>query len=125
VYERPSFRRRADVRRLVIALLTPWVLGGLAYSLPLLGRELYRSGFQPDWLGPVTLIWFYSFGFPAMLSVPAWFLFGVWGVAAGLAAGIPTVLVRVAVAVPDVGQPLLGRAGHRALSKAGRTRRCT
>src|SRR4051794_38441277 len=78
VDNRPSFRRRVDVQRLVIALLTPWVLGGLAYSLPLLNRELYRGGLQLDWLGVVALVWFYSFGFSALLSLPAWFLFGVW-----------------------------------------------
>jgi hypothetical protein len=79
--ERPSFRCRADVWRLVIALLTPWVLGGLAYSLPLLCRGLYRSGIPIDGIEPVVLIWFYSFGFPALVSVPAWFLFGVWRLA--------------------------------------------
>src|SRR5262245_28803074 len=80
--ERPSFQNRADVRRLVIALLTPWVLFGLAYSLPLLGRELYRSGFhQTGWLGPVVMIWFYSFAFPALVSGIAWFGFGVWRLA--------------------------------------------
>ncbi len=30
------------------------------------------------WLSTVTIIWFYMFLFPAMLSIPAWFLFGVW-----------------------------------------------
>jgi hypothetical protein len=75
--ERPSFQRRVDVRRLVIALLTPWVLGALAYSLPLIERELYRGGFRTDWLGSVTIIWFYIIGFTALLSVPVWFLFGL------------------------------------------------
>jgi hypothetical protein len=79
--ERPSFRQRADVRLLAIALLTPWVLGGLAYAGPLVGGALYRGGFQPDWLEPVILIWFYSFGFPSLLSLLAWFLFGVWRLA--------------------------------------------
>jgi hypothetical protein len=73
----PSFRRRVDVRRLVIALLIPWVLGGLAYSLPLIERELYRGGFRTDWLGSATIIWFYLFGFTALLCVTAWFIFGL------------------------------------------------
>ena len=76
--ERPSFRRRADVRRLVFALMTPWAFFAVAYSLPLLSGMLYLAGFSPDWLGSVVMFWFYSFGFPALLSVPAWFLFGVW-----------------------------------------------
>ena len=76
--ERPSFQRRTDLRRLIIALLTPWILSVLAYSLPLLARELHRSGFRLDWYGPVLMIWYIAFQSLACLSMPAWFLFGVW-----------------------------------------------
>ena len=76
--EQPSFRRRVDSWLLAIALLTPWILGGLAYAGPLVGGWLYRGEFRPEWLGPVVSGWFYTFGFPAMISPVAWFLFGVW-----------------------------------------------
>ena len=60
--ERPSFRRRADVRRLVFALMTPWAFFAVAYSLPLLSGVLYLAGFSPDWLGSVVMFWFYPPG---------------------------------------------------------------
>jgi len=78
VDERPSFRRRKDSRLLLIALLTPWVLGGVAYIFPLVGGILFQIGFDADRIEPFVLIGFYSFGFPALLSLPVWFLFGVW-----------------------------------------------
>ena len=65
----------------MLAILTPWGLGGVAYLFPLAGGTLYRSGFRPDWLEATALIGFYSFGFPAIISVPVWFLFGVWRLA--------------------------------------------
>lgn len=76
--ERPSFRRRADVRRLVFALFIPWLLGGIAYLFPLVGRELHRSNLSADWMGPAVLVGFYGFGFPAMLSCVLLFVAGIW-----------------------------------------------
>lgn len=76
--ERPGFRRKADRRLLAIALLTPWLLGGLAYSVPLLNLALHRGGYELEWLAPSVMMWFYTFNIAAVMSLPAWALFGVW-----------------------------------------------
>lgn len=76
--ERPCFRKRRYALQLLFALLLPWVLGGLAYSFPLVGRALYQANLWADWMGVVVLVGFYAFGFPALLSLPVLFLFGVW-----------------------------------------------
>jgi hypothetical protein len=78
VDERPSFRRRADVRRLVLACLAPWVYFCLAFCVVLLDRGLYRAGHNIEWLKPAFFVWVYGFGFLAMLSMPAFLLYGVW-----------------------------------------------
>ncbi len=76
--EWPSFRRRVCVRRLVLALVLPWLLMILAYSLPLLVREMARAGYNTDWKNPTIYIWFYGFGFPALFTLVGFFLFGLW-----------------------------------------------
>ena len=77
--DRPSFRRRRDVLRLLLALALPWALLGLAYSAPLLQRALYRAGHDTSWMmGDATYVWFYGFGFPALFSLPVLILFGVY-----------------------------------------------
>jgi hypothetical protein len=76
--EPPSFRRRSDVRRLVLALVVPWLLMILAYSLPLLDRELHRAGHNTDWMRPVVLVWFYGLGFTSLFSLLVLMLFGIW-----------------------------------------------
>lgn len=75
--EWPSFRKRRYVLQLVFVLLTPWVLGAIAYSFPFAGWVLSRMDLWADWMGGVILVGFYSFGFPAILSLPILFLFGI------------------------------------------------
>lgn len=75
--DRPNFRSRRHVRQLVIALLIPWLLFAAAYSLPLTAHTLYRAGLDVDWIDGPALVSFYLFGFPALLSLPVLFLFGV------------------------------------------------
>jgi hypothetical protein len=76
--ERPSFRRRSDLRRLVAALLIPWLLGGVAYLFPLFALVMFRSGLWADWMDPGVLVGFYSFGFLSLGASPILFLVGVW-----------------------------------------------
>lgn len=74
----PSFRRREDLRRLAIALLSPWLLGAAAWAFPLTGRALVRTGTEAELIGPICLLGFFAFAFPAVLAPVAWFFFGVW-----------------------------------------------
>jgi hypothetical protein len=78
VDERPSFRRREDVRRLVLVSLAPWAYFALALCVVLLVRALHRAGHDIDWLTPAIYVWFYGFSLAAMLSFPAFFFYGVW-----------------------------------------------
>lgn len=75
---RPSFRRRRDLCRLLVALGTPWAIGGTALLLTVVGRWLYRSGGWAAWLDPLFIAAFYGLLFAALLWIPAAWLFGVW-----------------------------------------------
>jgi hypothetical protein len=81
VDERPSFRRRRDVWRLVGALAVPSILMITAYLAPLLAREVSRAGHRDTWISATTLVWFYGFGFPAWISLGAFFFLGIFRLA--------------------------------------------
>ena len=76
--ERPSFRRLRDVRRLLVALAGPWVLGALALLVGIGVRGLVRSGWWADWLDPVVLVAFYGLMFAGLFWLPGTWLLGVW-----------------------------------------------
>ena len=78
---RPSFRRRRDALRLLLALAAPWVLLAVAYAAPLLDRALVRAGRDTSWMSNAPLVWFYGFGFPALFSLAAAFLLGIFRLA--------------------------------------------
>jgi hypothetical protein len=76
--EQPNLIHRSDARRLVLALILPWLLLGLAYSLPLVSRELSRAELKPDWMTPLVLGWFYFFGISAVFIAVGLILVGIW-----------------------------------------------
>jgi hypothetical protein len=78
VEERPSFRRRKDVVRLVLAILAPWLLIAIAYAPALVFRELYRAGWRVEWAGHGPSIWFWLVSIAAMCSAMGMLLFGLW-----------------------------------------------
>jgi hypothetical protein len=77
VDERPSFRRRRDVLRLVAAVLAPWLLLAIAFAPALVFRELYRAGWESESAGNAVSIWFYSLGIAALFAGVGLFFLGV------------------------------------------------
>lgn len=76
--ERPSFRRRRDVLRLVAAVVCPWLLLGTSVAPALVFRELSRAGWQVEWTGDAVAVWFYSVSIAALLVGVGLFFLGVW-----------------------------------------------
>ncbi len=76
--QRPSFQNRRDVLRMIAAVLTPWILLAISIAPALIFRELYRAGWQVDWVGSAVTIWFYLVSLVAMFAGIGLFFFGVW-----------------------------------------------
>ena len=76
--ERPSFRRRRDVLRLVAAALAPWLLLIVSFAPAVAFRELYRAGWESEAAGTAVTLWFYLVSVLALFTGVGLFFLGVW-----------------------------------------------
>lgn len=64
--------------RLIAAVLAPWLLLGAAYAPALMYRELYRAGWESEWIGDAVTLWFYLVSIIALFVGIGLFFLGVW-----------------------------------------------
>ncbi|MCE9532530.1 MAG: hypothetical protein K8T89_15640 [Planctomycetes bacterium] len=77
--EIPSFYRRADVRRLVIALLVPWLLGAFGVLIALLGHLLLNHcGVRSRSLYEMMFFTIHGLFLLSMMSALFWCVAAIW-----------------------------------------------
>ncbi len=76
--DRPSFLRWRDLLRLVVAVLTPWLLAVLSVVPAAVFRLLYDSGWHSQEAATFVTIWFYLLVLAAIISGTVLFFLGVW-----------------------------------------------
>jgi hypothetical protein len=74
----PSVGCRTDTKRFLVSIIAPWIIGGIAYLFPLIGREFFRAGLRGEWLIALIGIGFYSFGFLCGFVAIGVLIQGIW-----------------------------------------------